>query len=504
MAAATARPWWERRGVAALLALAFAIPLVWPAIPPLVDAPGHIARYHIAFDRPPALMRVFAYHWRLIGNLGVDLAVIPLAPLLGVERAAKLVILLIPALTAGGMLAVARAAHGRVPPTALFALPLALGWPFQFGFVNYCLGMALAFWLLAAWIALAERPRLRAAVALAGSWVIWTCHVFAWGLMGLMVFGAELALQRRRGAAWWRVGPQAALHALALATPALASLVTGTARGDTWGGFTAAGKFQLFAAALRDHWQLFDQLCVLALFGVLIFAFSHPRLRFSAVLAIPALAVFAFVLAMPGVLFGASYADTRVGPYAIALALLAITPCADRALARRLALAGVAFIALRLGAATLSLLSASREIERELAVLPAIPRGSAVFALVRHGCAPEWDDRRFDHVGSIAILRRDAITNDQWTIPGQQLLTMRRGRGLPRDRDPSQLVHVSLCDSMGIALGTTLRTSPVWRYDYLWTIGFPRGAASDPLFVPVWSSDRSALYRIARPARPAS
>ena len=491
--------WWERRNIALLLCFAFALPLVWPTIPPLTDVPGHLARYHIALDRPAALMRAYAFQWRLIGNLGVDVAVVPLAPLLGVEGAGKLVILLIPVLGAGGMLALAKAAHGRVPPTALFALPLVLGWPFQFGFVNFCLGMALAFWLAAGWIALEARPRARIVLALAGSWVVWTCHVFAWGLLGLIVFGAELALQRRRGTPWVWVGPRAALHALAFASPVLGSLLSGTARGESQGGFAFVSKARLFESALRDHWRVFDQASVLLLVGVLVFAASHRRLRFSAVLGVPALLVFAFLMGMPGVMFGASYADTRVAPYVLALALLAIRPSADRALAGGLALAGAAFVAVRVGAATVSLLQASAAFERELAVLPAIPRGASVFALVRHGCAPDWDDRRLDHLPSMAILRRDAFTNDQWAIAGQQLLTIRPPSAAPLDRDPSQLVGGGLCEPASLVLAPAIAAFPRWRYEYVWTIGFPRAAVRDPALVPVWDSEQSALYRIDKP-----
>ena len=498
MAAATDRPWWERRGALLLVALAFAVPLAWPAIPPLTDAPGHMARYHIAIDRPAALARAFEYRWRLIGNLGVDLLVIPFAWLLGVERAAKLVIGLIPVLAAGGMLAAARTAHGRVPPTALFALPLVLGWPFQFGFLNYSLGMALAFWLLAGWILLAGRSLLRLALAVPASWLLWTAHSFAWALAGLMAFGAEVGLRRARGESWPRAVLFAGVHAAALTTPAVAMLGGELIGARTFWGFGWRIKVEQFGAALRDHWKAFDQLSVLLLAGVLVFAASHPRLRFRAVLALPAALLFAAFLACPGVLMGASWADTRIVPYALALALLAIPPARDPVLARGLAAAGATFAGIKVAAATASLFLAGRAYDRELAVLPHIPRGAAVFALVEHGCAPEWDDRRFDHLASVAILRRDAITNDQWAIPGQQLLTLAPARDTLADRDPSQLVGSAPCGLGRLVLGTAVSRVPWGGYDYLWTIGFPPGMLDEPWRVPVWGSERSALYRVRR------
>ncbi len=75
----TALPWWEQRGVMAALVLAAAIPLLYPPIPPLVDLFGHMGRYRVELDlaHSPWLQRYYEYHWEAIGNLGVDLLVMP-------------------------------------------------------------------------------------------------------------------------------------------------------------------------------------------------------------------------------------------------------------------------------------------------------------------------------------------------------------------------------------------------------------------------------------------
>src|SRR5438105_3214277 len=93
--------WWERGWAMAALALLAALPLLWPAIPPLVDLPGHMAEYKAQLDLAgsPELQQFYTLKWSLIGNLGVNLAVVPLAKLVGLEPAVKIVILLIPPVT---------------------------------------------------------------------------------------------------------------------------------------------------------------------------------------------------------------------------------------------------------------------------------------------------------------------------------------------------------------------------------------------------------------------
>ena len=130
-----ARPWWETRPFVAAVILLSMVPLIYPPIPPLVDLFGHMGRYRVQLD----------LHWAAIGNLGVDLLVMPLGKLIGLEPAVKLIVLAIPPMTVAGFLWVAREVHHRLPPTALFALPFAYSHPFMFGFVNFALSVGLAF-----------------------------------------------------------------------------------------------------------------------------------------------------------------------------------------------------------------------------------------------------------------------------------------------------------------------------------------------------------------------
>src|SRR3546814_18914786 len=100
------RSWWNRRWVLAMLVGVAIIPLLWPTVPPLVDLPGHMARYRVQLDYGdhPWLRDWYAFHWQLIGNIGVDLLVEPLGRLFGIEVAVTLIVMTIPALTVRGSL----------------------------------------------------------------------------------------------------------------------------------------------------------------------------------------------------------------------------------------------------------------------------------------------------------------------------------------------------------------------------------------------------------------
>src|SRR5919107_1194585 len=150
--AGEARPYWEAPWFLALIVLATTIPLLYPPIPPLVD-----------------------------------LFVLVLGPIMGLEPAIKLIVILIPPLTAIGFLWVAREVHGRIPPTALFALPFIYGFPFLFGFVNFALSVALAFLAFGLWLRLGRlgRTGLRGILFAPIALILFFCHTYGWGLLGL-------------------------------------------------------------------------------------------------------------------------------------------------------------------------------------------------------------------------------------------------------------------------------------------------------------------------------
>ncbi|QHL90254.1 hypothetical protein GVO57_04640 [Sphingomonas changnyeongensis] len=212
--------WLDRRATAIALMLLAALPLLWPQVPPLIDVIGHMGRYRVETARDVASLATgFGFEWRLIGNLGIDLLILPLAPLIGVEAGTKLIVMLIPVLTVAALLWLSREVHGRVQPHLLFALPLAYGFPFHFGFINFCLSVALSLAALALWIRLGrqDRLRLRAGLFLVIGALLWVVHMVGWGMLGIGAFGAEFVRLRRAGRGVVAAGLGAGIACLPLA-----------------------------------------------------------------------------------------------------------------------------------------------------------------------------------------------------------------------------------------------------------------------------------------------
>lgn len=502
--------WWnDPRYVWGLVALC-AVPLVWPSLPPLTDALGHLARYHVelAIDTSPYLKQYFSFKWALVGNLGVDLLIIPMARIFGLQLAVKLVAMAIPVLTAAGLLLVAREVHGRVPPAFAFALPLAYGFPFQFGFLNHVLSMALALLAFALWLRLGRtgRLRLRAYLFVPIGALIWLTHVYGWAVLGLLCFAAELVRVRDTGERRWRSVWSAALATLPLAPPVLLMLAwrSGDVKGVTGDWFHWFAKYSWLIETLRDRWKAFDMASVALLLLLLVVGIiPGVRIGYARTLGIATLLLLVAYVLLPRILLGSAYADMRLMPYAIAIGLIGLKPtaAASRRFSGAIAFLGLLFFAARIGTTTWNFIGYDRAYQTQLAAIDHIRRGSRVMVLVNLTCQKAWVSSRMDHLGSQAIVRKDAFVNGQWVMPGAQLLTITYTAAGRFAADPSQLLRPKRCRARNEpSLRDTVAHFPRDAFDYFWLIDMPPERwVHDPGLIPIWTAPRGILYRVAHP-----
>lgn len=506
--AALPRQWWETRAFGLVLMLLSTVPLLYPRNAPLVDLFGHMGRYRVQLDldSSPLLQRFFDFEWAPIGNLGVDVLVELLGPVLGLELAVKLIVLSIPALTVAGFLWVAREVHHRLPPTSLFALLFVYNHPFHFGFVNFALSMALAFLAFGLWLRLARlgRFKLRALLFVPISFVIFFAHAFGWGTLGLLAFSAEAVRQHDSGRGWLRSGLNAALHASVMALPILVVLAwrhdAPPGMNRTW--FDWNLKWLWLYGAVRDRWRMLDIATVAVVPLLFLLALVSRRLTLSRNLVFSVLVLAACFVLLPWMMFGSAYADMRLAPYVIALVPLAIRFRGEMHLPMARVIAGVAMalFVLRLGATTLSMTIAANDQQAKLEALEHVPRGARVASLVGRHCRPVWELPRNSHLPGMVIARREGLANDQWAIDGTNLLTIRYPPAGIFQSDPSQMVFPNWCRNLPWARWTidrALGQLPRDAFDYVWLIDVP---PYDPKLTRemtlVWKGRGSMLYRL--------
>lgn len=486
-----ARGWTLSRAWPVLLVLLGAVPLIWPQIPPLLDLPGHMGRYRVALGigSSPWLAHYYSYDWWLLGNGAVDLLILPVAWLVGLELAVKLVVMAIPPLTIAAMLFVARAAHGRIPAPSLFALPLAYAAPFQFGFVNFALGMALALLVIGFWL----RGPLRIAYAVPAALLVWLMHSAAWGAMGLAIFGIELVRRSPR---------EAVLACLPLAVPAIPMLAMIDSGAAANGGFWLWHlKLANVANLLHDNRPGFDRASAGLVYAVLMLGLFGIGLRFDRRLGVAALLLFAAFLVLPYKVSHSEFADMRLLPYAVALGLLALEPSIDdRRWRGTLLLVGATFLIARIGVQTWNYVELDRQWRSQLAALDHLPRGARVFAMADTGCPGDGWEKRIDFLGNMALVRRDAFVNGQWPSQGVRPLDVRYKAAGAYAYTPSQMLRTPGCPEQGYPqLDVMLSRFPRAAFDHVWLIGVPRDQwPKDPALHPIWQGERGILYRIVR------
>src|SRR5690606_27557467 len=119
----------------------------------------------------------------------------------------------------------------------------------------------------------------------------------------------------------------------------------GHVSGVTGDWFNWRGKTWWVMMALRDRWQLFDLACMGVIFLIMLKGVRDPNIQYSRHLGISAIFLAAVFILLPRVVFGSAYADMRLAPYMIAIALIGLRPKPGLSIRgeRALAVAGLAF-----------------------------------------------------------------------------------------------------------------------------------------------------------------
>ena len=403
-----------------------AMPVFSTVLPPLVDYPNHLARMHLLAESGNAF---YSVRWAVLPNLAEDLIVPPLAQVMPLDVAAKLFLILIFALIAGGVIWLNRVASGgwRLWPLLcfLFLYNRALLW----GFINYLFGIGVALVGVASWLAL-ERKRWWLRV-LSSSIVALACffsHLAAFGFYVLVIVGVEIvpAVGELRARQWPALGRRMAIGLPQFVAPAALWLgVRHHAPTRTVSYAALWRKIDLLFSVFDNYNRAFDVVCFalfLALIGWLVW--TH-RLGLAPRLAVAAGMVFAVYLLLPSQIYGGSGADHRLP---IGFFLLLVAASAPRFPSRRVA-AAAGFVAalvlvVRLGMIERVWRAADRVYSADLVGIDALPQGSKL--AIAHPAdlfhvvpIPEV------HLAALAISRREVFVPTLFAIEGQQPVALK-------------------------------------------------------------------------------
>ncbi len=484
------------------------LPLMLPAVLPLTDAGGHLGRYAIQLDqgRSAELKTWYDFHWQLVPNLGVDVLIQLLGPWLGLEPAARAIVIAIPLLQVLGILCLSVAIHGRLTPLTLFTIPLAYSYPLHFGFLNFALGQALATLALSLWVVMSRRGEMaRRWIAFVPiAMVLWVCHLGAWAVFCVFAGMHDLVAEHRQRLS---VGTltRLALGGTCLLVPLLVRLIWPVSGGEhsVIQGFPDAPmKLLNPLMPLRDRWLGWDVFSAALLWGLAVWAYRQ-RDRSHAVgnsLVLGAGLLSAIYVVMPSMIVGANMADMRLLPIILIVALVAATPLHPEhgwLSPGWIALAGAGFATARLLGNAVSLSIYGHAMAADLAALESVPHGSRVASFIVQPCFVSilpWASDRRGHLGGYAIARRHAFSNDQWMVPGGHLLTVHAPSAGMFAADDSQIVKQDGCNKPN-DITRRLHQLPRHAFDYLWII--EDGRARDiPGASIVKRTPGTVLYRL--------
>ena len=473
---------------AIVLALLAALPPILARYPQMTDYPAHLARWYVMLQRGenPVLDQYYGFRWVWSGNLGADLLIFPLAKLFGLETGGRIIVILIPVLTGLGLITVERTLRGRVGVGSLLAMATIWSPSLIMGFLNFNLSIALALFAFAFWVRSAGW-KWREAIMVPIGLIVWLCHQSGWGVLGVMVFCYEWSRDRKL--------IRAVIATLPLWLPLLPTLLAGSqaAGSMSYGPKPLWVKWVQWKTAMRDREGYLDIACVI-LFCALPFIAMAFR-KFDGRLGWAMAAMVGLSVIVPRHLGGGDYADYRLIGVALMLGALAIDwrPSGWLTSGWLIPLVAAPFL-MRIAVTALAWHSTSAEVSAMLRALKDVPRGAKV-AYAFEEVVGLWPTPNYGHIGSWATVRRDALVNCHFAIPGVHMLQVKEPGWTWVD--PSQRFLIRGSKRVDLT-----NFAPAKVADYLWYYGERPPVALPQGAVVLFGTRHSFLARLHHPQLP--
>ena len=517
-----ARPAWAWPATILAIVTVSLAPFAVVDAPAVLDYPNHLARFYIlAHPDDPILSKMYAPHWAILPNVGLDIIGQALLRVFSPQLGGRMVLALSLLAPFAGATLYARAAFGRWTWWSLGAVIIAFNGMFFLGLMNFLLGLGVALAGAGAWRVLRRQVRC-APAALAGAAIglaAFLCHILGFGFFAILIVAQEadaLLGPRREGRLQWRDAlSSAAALATALGPTALLYVLThhSAERGDllVW---RWRAKLVEWLAPFMTYDMRVTVITAFVLVGVTILLWRRARRASGVDLAIATLA--ALYLVAPFAVAGGTFVDTRIPLMA---ALLVFAGAAPQTSVRGAASIAVAFALLLVGRAALvaqnwqghardlaDLRSELAYVEPGAKLLPAQTAFPDDFPQGAGRVLPNLA-RLDDHLGALAVIERRAFWPLLFADPGQQPLVVRP----PYDRLAQPLGYAPPWQELFEDPPTPPQIAAFpylddWRtrFDYVLLQG-PKATGSTPVGLRLIRADEAtSLYRIDHSPLPAA
>ncbi len=299
------------------LALILVAPIFLFRTLPLVDLPIHLARQHILFGGQSPFYDI---HWRLVPNLALEAGVFLLHHVMTIDLAVRCVVAGTIIQLFFGVVALNQSLFGAgARLTAPAAVLFIYSGPLLFGFVNFCFGLGMAFWVVALWLRWRNRIWGTVPLSILASLILCS-HLFAFAIYMVVIGACQLqAIRHQPLMNWLRSSALSLAH---LAPPLAIYLMLMPSQMGMTGYFYGGWRQRLaeIAAANGLFNPIFDQACLLAV-GIAVILLARS-LRFASAMILPVIALGIAFLVLPDQIRDATFVAFRM-PAVVALLLVA-------------------------------------------------------------------------------------------------------------------------------------------------------------------------------------
>ncbi|WP_246801589.1 hypothetical protein [Bradyrhizobium genosp. L] len=511
------QPAWLWPAAATVLAFVLVAPLFVIEVPPITDYPNHLARFFIlAHPDDAVLSRMYAPHWTILPNLGMDIIGSALLRVTDPHIGGRILLALSLLVPVAGAVVYHRVVFGGRSYWPLASGLIAYNAAFFMGFMNFLLALGLALAGAAAWIALRrrDRPGWKALVGAIAAVATFFTHIFGLAFLLLLIGADEAATLWKRwssGALTLRDGMKAAVPLLIALIPALV-LYRLSPFGDV---DTSLGAWRVVVKLMRlfsPFALMSTPLTIVTGVAVLVALIAMRRQLALAPGLLLVLGVLAIVyIAAPLRMKGGSYIDMRAAVMIALMLFAGLRPQIPRREAVTFGVALAALVVIRAGYVGATWIDTRSDLADLRAAMAGVEPGARV--LVATGSTGEMTFappgrrvlpgiyRLTNHLPALLPIERKAFWPLLFANPAQQPITIlppfdRLSHPLTEPIDWSKLANEPFsAETLKFA-----RYLVQWRanFDYVLLIDPQPGFQTIAKLSPLYDGDFAKLYRIDR------